>query len=156
TFISYLTPFGSSPAVSQQPSLSPRHIGVLWPIGRVSAQETLRQAMSELGYVEGQNLTIEWRRYGQSDGATRSVAAEFVQARVHLIVALGTPAARAALSATSTIPVVFVSADPIGGGLATSLAQPGANATGISMQSTDLIAKRLDLLQQIVPRTRRI
>src|SRR5262249_30650278 len=72
------------------------------------------------------------------------------------IVAFGTPAARAALSATSTIPVIFVSADPIGGGLAASLAHPGANATGISTQGIEVMAKRLELLQQIVPRTRRV
>src|SRR5262249_18777439 len=95
-------------------------------------------------------------QYGQSSEDTRSAAAELVRARVDLIVAFGTPAAREALSATSTIPVVFVSADPIGGGLAASLARPGANATGVSLLGTDLIAKRLELLQQIVPGTRRV
>jgi putative ABC transport system substrate-binding protein len=75
---------------------------------------------------------------------------------VDVIVAIGTPAARAALSATSTIPIVFVSGDPIVGGLVANLAHPGANATGVSSLTTDLMAKRLQLLQQIAPRARRV
>ena len=144
----------STALADQTPTIA--RIGVLTPVGRVSAEANLRQGLSELGYVEGRNLTIEWRRYPQSSDATRSAAADLVQSRVDLIVAFGTPAARAALSATSTIPVVFVSADPIGGGLATSLAHPDANATGISTQGTDLMAKRLELLQQAMPGARRV
>ena len=130
-------------------------LGVLLPIGRAPAEAILRQGLSELGYVEGRNLTIDWRRYEQSIAA-RSAAADLVRSRVDLVVAFGTTGAHAALSATSTIPLVFVSADPIGTGLAASLAHPGANATGISSQSTDLMAKRLELLRQIMPRTRRV
>jgi putative tryptophan/tyrosine transport system substrate-binding protein len=88
--------------------------------------------------------------------ALRSATADLVRSRVDLIVATGTQAARAALSATSTIPVVFVSGDPVAAGLVTSLSRPGANATGVSSQTTDLMAKRLQLLQQIAPRIRRV
>jgi putative ABC transport system substrate-binding protein len=143
----------SPTAGADQPPIVAR-IGVLTPLGGTSAEAGLREGLSELGYIEGRNLTIEWRRYEQSSDAMRSAAADLVRSRVDLIVVVGTQAARAALSATSTIPVVFLSGDPIGAGLAASLAHPGANATGISSQSTDLIAKRLQLLQQIAPRTR--
>jgi putative ABC transport system substrate-binding protein len=129
---------------------------VLTPLGDLSAEEGLREGLSELGYVEGKNLTIEWRRYAQSSDAMRSAAADLVRSRVDLIVAIGTQAGRAALSETSTVPIVFVSGDPVGTGLAASLAHPGANATGLSSQTTELMAKRLQLLQQIAPRTRRV
>jgi putative tryptophan/tyrosine transport system substrate-binding protein len=116
----------------------------------------LVEGLSALGYVEGRNLTINWRQYEQSGEAIRAAAAELVQSRVDLIIVNGTQAARAVLSETSSTPVVFLSADPISAGLAASLAHPGANATGISTQSTELIAKRLQLLRQIAPRTRHI
>ena len=144
-----------STALADQPPPFPR-IGVLTPIGEVSAEASLRRGLSELGYVEGRNLTIEWRRYGQSSDDTRSTVAELVRSRVDLIVSFGSAPARAVLSATSTIPLVYVSADPIAAGLAASLAHPGANATGVSSVGTDLIAKRLELLLQIAPHTRHV
>lgn len=106
--------------------------------------------------MEGKNLSIEWRRYVQSTEAIQSGAADLVRSKVDLIMALGTEVARAAVSATSTIAVVFVSGDPVAAGLADNLAHPGANATGVSSQTADLMAKRLQLLQQIVPRARHI
>jgi len=131
-------------------------IGVLTPEGQTPNEEGLRAGLSELGYIEGKNLTVEWQRYAQSDDSLRSAAEDLVRLRVDLIVATGTQAARAALSATSTIPVVFVSADPLASGLVVSLAHPGANATGVSGQSADLMAKRLQLLRRIAPRTRHV
>ena len=142
-------------AQSAQPPMVAR-IGVLTPLGDISAEEGLREGLRDLGYIEGKNLTIEWRRYEQSSDALRSAAADLVRSKIDLIVAVGTQAARIALSETSTIPIVFVSGDPVGTGLAASLAQPGANATGLSSQTTDLVAKRLELLQEIAPRTRRV
>ena len=133
-----------------------KRIGVLTPLGEISAEEGMTEGLSELGYTEGKNLTIEWQRYPQSVDALRSAAADLVRSRVDLIVADGTQAARAVLSETSTIPVVFISGDPVGSGLAASLAHPGANATGLSTQTSDLMAKRLQLLQQLAPRTQRI
>ena len=112
-----------SARADQPPNVA--RIGVLTPLGDLSAEEGLREGLSELGYVEGKNLTIEWRRYAQSSDAMRSAAADLVRSRVHLIVAVGTQAARAALSETSTIPIVFVSGDPVGTGLAASRGAPG-------------------------------
>jgi putative ABC transport system substrate-binding protein len=129
-------------------------VGVLMPSG--SHSETgLREGLSELGYIEGKNLSIESRPYAQSTEALQSAAADLVRSGVDVIVAVGTQAAHAALSATSTIPVVFLSGDPVASGLAASLARPGANATGVSTQTTELMAKRLELFRQIVPRIRR-
>jgi putative ABC transport system substrate-binding protein len=130
-------------------------IGALVPPVLISPEEGLRQGLRELGYIEGRNLTIERRIAGTND-ALQSGVADLARSRVDLIVAFGTPAARAALSATSTIPVVFLSGDPVGTGLAASLARPGANVTGVSSLSTELMSKRLELLQQIAPRIRRV
>jgi putative ABC transport system substrate-binding protein len=113
----------------------------------------LRESLRELGYVEGKSLILESQQYEQSSDAIRAAAAALVRSGVDLIVVNGTQATRAVLSATSTIPVVFLSGDRINAGLAVSLAHPGGNATGISSQSTELIAKRLQMLRQIAPRT---
>jgi len=147
-----------STARAAQPPTSVR-IGVLraWlpPSVEPSTENGLRDGLSELGYIEGKNLTIETRLVDSSE-TYESGAADVIRSRVHLIVAIGTPAARAAMSATATIPIVFASGDPIVGGLVTNLAHPGANATGVSSLTTDLMAKRLQLLQQIAPRARRV
>jgi len=137
------------------PAPTALRIGTLTPPAFISAEQGLQEGLSDLGYKEGSNLIIERRPAGSSD-ALQSGAADLVRTRVDLIVAFGTPAARAALSATSTIPVVFLSGDPVGTGLAASLARPGANGTGISSLSTELMPKRLELLQQIAPRIRSV
>ena len=130
-------------------------IGALTPLVMTSPEEGLRQGLAELGYVEGRNLIIE-RRRAESGDDLRSAAEDLVRSKVNLIVALTTTAARAALSATATIPVVFISGDPVGTGLAESLAYPGGNATGVSTLSTELMPKRLELLQQVAPHVRRV
>jgi putative ABC transport system substrate-binding protein len=106
----------SCTARADQPPAVAR-IAVLAPLGNTTPETGLREGLSELGYTEGKNLSIEWRRYAQSTDAIRSAAAELVRSRVDLIMALSTEAARAAVSATSTIPVVFVSGDPVAAGL---------------------------------------
>ena len=117
------------------------------------------QGLGDLGYVEGQNLVIE-RRYAPQTKRYEilpSLAAELVRLRPDVILADGTPAARAAKEATQTIPIVFVrSADPVGFGLVPSLARPGGNITGLSLQSLDFMAKRLELLTITVPEANRI
>ncbi len=130
-------------------------VGTLVPPAFTSPEEGLRQGLKELGYIEGRNLTLERRLAGSND-AYQSGAADLVRSRVDVIVAFGTAAASAALSATPTIPVVFISGDPVSAGLASSLARPGANATGVSTLSTELIPKRLELLRQVAPRMRRV
>lgn len=114
-------------------------------------------ALRALGYQEGQNIVIE-RKWAGSDAADLDrFAADLVQARVDIIVAIGTPAARAAKNATRTIPIVGVTmADPVQDGLAASLARPGGNVTGTTFLGPELVAKRLQLLKEIIPSLSRV
>lgn len=143
------------PVAHADPAPAVVRIGALTPLVTTSLEEGLWQGLAELGYIEGRNLIIERRRAESSDGL-RSAAEDLVRSKVNLIVAFGTPAARAALSATATIPVVFTSGDPVGTGLGESLAHPGGNASGVSTLSTELMPKRLELLQQVAPHVRRV
>jgi len=132
-------------------------VGVLAPHAVASAvQLGLREALSELGYLEGKNLIIEWRQVGGSVEEARPAVADLLRAKVDLIVAPSSLAARAALDATKIVPILFASGDPVATGLVASLARPGGNATGLSVASPELTAKRLELLRQIKPRARRI
>jgi putative ABC transport system substrate-binding protein len=134
---------------------SPR-IGVLTPQANSPYEASLRDGLREFGYIEGKNLVIEWRRSTGAEEHLRSLAADLVRANVDVVVAVNTPSARAALKATTSIPVVFLSGDPVASGLAASLAKPGANGTGVSIVLTELTPKRLELLHEVVPRARRI
>jgi putative ABC transport system substrate-binding protein len=120
-----------------------------------SALRGLDEGLRERGYVEGKNIRIE-RRYTLAFDDLSSLAAELVRGNPDVIVTFGTPSAVAARNATKTIPIVFTAAgDPLATGLAASLARPGGNATGVSIISTELSAKRLDLLRQLAPRLRK-
>ena len=146
-----------SPPTAAGPPPAAFRIGVLIPQALASPAEAgLRDAFREQGYVEGRNIVIEWRRVGDSVEDARPHAAEFVRSKTDLIVVLTTSAARAAMAATDTIPIVFMAGDPVATGLVKSLARPGANATGVSVVSPQLTAKRLDLLHQLIPHARRI
>jgi putative ABC transport system substrate-binding protein len=114
--------------------------------------EAFRQGLRELGYVEGQNLTIEWRLADDQVEQLPELAASLVGLPVDVIVAVATPGIVAAKNATSTIPIVFpIAGDPVGLGLVASLARPGANVTGLANMAPELNAKRLELLKEIVP-----
>jgi putative ABC transport system substrate-binding protein len=115
------------------------------------------QRLRQLGWVEGRTIAIEYR---WAEGRTErfaEIAAEFVRLKVDVIVTSGTPPVLAAKQATAVIPIVFaVASDPIGNALVASLARPGGNITGLSIQQTDLGAKKLELLHEIVPNLRRL
>lgn len=115
------------------------------------------QQLRELGWVEGRTVAIEYRwAEGRVERFTE-LAAEFVRLRVDVIVTHANAAVIAAKHATSTIPIVFGAAgDPVGVGLVASLAQPGGNVTGLSLQQTDTAAKRLELLREVVPNFRQL
>ena len=115
-----------------------------------------RQGLRELGYVDGQNISIE---YGLADSAEQlpNAAAELVRRNVDVIIASGTPPVPAAKNATRTIPIVFVAAiDPVSTGVVASLARPGGNVTGFALIEADLMGKRLELLTEVVPGLSRV
>ncbi len=118
--------------------------------------EGFRQGLRELGYLEGQNVTIEYG-LARSVAQLPDVAAELVRLKVDVLVASGTPSVLPARNATSTIPVVFVAAiDPVATGVAASLARPGGNVTGVTAMHADLTGKRLELLKELLPKLSRI
>ena len=116
-----------------------------------------RQGLRELGYVEGKNLVIEYRSADGHDERFLTLAAELVRLKSDLILTRGTTAALAAKNTTVTIPVVILGVgDPVGQGIVASLAHPGGNITGLSAVVTELYAKRVQLLRDLVPRAARI
>ena len=147
-------------AQAQQPAKTPR-VGLLIS---ASSEETLpfidafRLGLRELGYVEGKNLVIEYRYADGKLDRLPDLAAELVGLKVDIIVAGGTPALRAAIKATSTLPIVMrgASTDPVRAGFVPSLAHPGGNITGVTSVTTKLIGKHLELLAEIVAGVKRI
>jgi putative tryptophan/tyrosine transport system substrate-binding protein len=118
---------------------------------------TFQQGLRDLGWVEGQNLAIEWRFSDGSAEPLPRLAAELVGVPVDLIVASPTQPALAAKGATSTIPIVFIQvADPVKSGIVANLARPGANVTGLSTIGSDLSGKRLELLKEALPGAKRV
>ena len=135
-------------------------IGVLGPVNAEAAGQwtaALVQRLRELGWIEGRTVAIEYRwAQGRAERAVE-IADEFVRLKVDVIVTSGTTNVMAARQVTSVTPIVFAAAaDPIGNGLVASLARPGGNATGLSNQSTDLAAKRIELLREAIPHLNRL
>jgi len=126
--------------------------------GRAFLIEGFLQGLRERGYIEGQNIVIEYRFSEDRNDRLPELAAELVALKVDLIVASGSPASFAAKQATNTIPIVMgsINADPVATGLIASLARPGGNITGITEMAPQLIGKRLELLKEIVPSLSRV
>src|SRR6266550_3940768 len=148
--------------LAQQGTKIPR-IGILVP-GHAEGPDASRvmidamiEGLSDLGYTDGQNITLE-RRFGESNSdRLRLAAAELVERQVDVIVAQSTTAARPAKQATSQIPIVAIGmADPVEDDLVASLARPGGNVTGTSFFGPELVAKRLQLLREVVPQLSRV
>jgi putative tryptophan/tyrosine transport system substrate-binding protein len=117
--------------------------------------DALRQGLSETGYVEGQNVAIEYRWAEGNYDRLSSLAADLVGRKVDVIVAVSGPSAHAAKSASSAIPIVFMTGgDPVADGLVNSLARPGGNMTGVSFLFIELHPKRLELLSDLLPRAK--
>jgi putative ABC transport system substrate-binding protein len=139
---------------AQQPAMPV--VGFLSPVS-VSSEDVsrrgFRQGLKETGYVEGENVTVEYRSAENEPDRLPALAADLVRRQAAVIAAPGGPAAAsAARAATATTPIVFiVGEDPVGLGLVASLARPGGNLTGINLFVTELTAKRLELLRELVP-----
>jgi len=145
---------------AQQPGKVPR-VGFLGPRSRSDGTpylDAFLQGLRELGWVEGQNIAIEYRFAEGRLDRLAALAAELVRLKVDVILAASTPPAVAAKSATSTIPIVMAtSADPVELGLVASLARPGGNVTGLSFSvALDVVGKELELLKETVPKVRRV
>jgi putative ABC transport system substrate-binding protein len=120
--------------------------------GPLAYHDEFQRGLRELGYVEGRNIVIEYRFAEGNFGRLDQLAAELVRLNVDLIVSVVTQASLAAKNATSTIPIIIVSVgDPVGAGLVVSLARPGANVTGTSAMTIEVIGKSLALLKETVP-----
>src|SRR5262249_48261627 len=145
-------------ARAQQPAMPV--VGILSPLTPGSGEHLLdafRRGLGESGYVEGQNLTIDHRLVAGRYDRFPEMAADLIQRRVSVIAAFGSAPAVAAKAATQTIPIVFaVTEDPVSLGLVASLSRPGGNATGLNFFTTEVNAKRLGLLRELVPTAARV
>jgi putative ABC transport system substrate-binding protein len=143
-------------AEAQQPKKIPR-LGFLSPTSDDSRAEAFRQGLRELGYVEGENIAIEYRWADGKFDRLPDLALELVRLKVDVVVAVVTQASLAAKMATGTIPVVMIGvSDPVGSGLVVSLARPGANITGTSSMTAEIIGKQLELIKETLPKISRV
>jgi putative ABC transport system substrate-binding protein len=146
-------------AQAQQPGKLPTigYFGASAALSESPWTTAFMQGLRDLGWVEGRTTAIEVRWAEGRNERAAEIAAEFVRLKVDVIVTTATPPTIAAKQATSVIPIVFtVAGDPIGTGLVASLARPGGNVTGLSLQATDLSGKRIELLREVVPGLRRL
>jgi len=131
-------------ARAQRPPVRMPRIGI---IDNEPVWDSFRQGLRDLGYIENQNIAIEYRSAEEKADRLAQAARALVSVPVDVIVVTGSPATRAARQTTSTIPIVAIAVgDPLRAGFAASLARPGGNMTGLSSESSDLIGKRLEIL----------
>jgi putative ABC transport system substrate-binding protein len=143
-------------ARAQEPGRTYR-LGGLTPSPRDAPHyAALFDELRRLGFIEGQNLTIDWRGYRVGPEQFPDIAVELIKAKVDVIFCAGDVAVHAAQQATATIPVLAVTDDMVGSGLVRSLARPGGNTTGVSIFATELDGKRQDILIEAVPGLRRL
>lgn len=149
------------PAIARaQPAAKPPTIGFLGsstPQAMSGWTSAFVQRLRELGWIEGRTVAIEYRWGEGRSERYAEIAEEFVRLKVDVIVTYGTPPSKAAKQASPVIPIVFAAAaDPVGSGLVSSLARPGGNITGLSLQQSDIVGKKLELLREVVPGLRRL
>jgi len=153
-----ILPVSPVPAAQQPPKI-PRigYLGAFSPSAGARFLESFRQGLRDLGYVEGQNIFIDYRWAEGRPDRFPALAAELIQLRVDVIVTQGNSAVTALQQATQTIPIVVAAmGDPVGSGFVASLARPGGNITGFSVQTEDLAGKWPELLKEAVPKVSRV
>jgi putative tryptophan/tyrosine transport system substrate-binding protein len=150
---------GPPSALAQDAGKYPRigFLGNSTPALEAKLVESFREGLRDLGYIEGRNISIDYRWAEGDYDRLPSLVAELVAAKVEVIVTAGTPASLAVKNAGSSIPLVMVAVgDPIGTGLVASLARPGGNATGLTSIAPELEGKRLELIKEVVPTVTRL
>jgi len=157
TFLAGLAVLTAARGADAQPSGKLARIGYLQGVAPVQERDdAFRKRLRELGWIEGQNINIEYRYADGKIDRLPAMAAELVRLNVDLILTSGTTAVRIAREATATIPIVMVTGEPVSTGLVASLARPGGNITGLTHISKDLLGKRFEILKQIVPNLVRV
>jgi putative ABC transport system substrate-binding protein len=158
-FITLLGGAAALPLAARAQQSAMPTVGILWPGAEPPApprMESFRQALRQLGFIEGQNVAIELRYARTGLRQLPEIVAELVRMKVDVITTFGDLIPKIAAQATSTIPIVAISDDIIGAGLVASLSRPEGNTTGLTIMSPELSAKRLEVLQEMVPGMSRV
>jgi putative ABC transport system substrate-binding protein len=152
SFLVTVAAFIAAQVARAQDATKLRRIGVLWPTSDSPTLDAFRRGLRDLGYIEGQNIAVDYRYSHGKDELLPGLAADLVRLDVEVILTYGVTAARAVTKATTTIPVVNGSmSDPVAAGLVVSLARPGGNLTGLTSRSPELTVKRLEMIKEVVP-----
>ena len=154
--VALLAVFGAPLTVPAQPPSRPFRIAWLSPAPNPGNVDALRAGLGALGYADGAQLSIELHHPGSAPAQLASAAAALVRTRPDVVVTDGGAATLAVKRATSTIPIVFVSGDPVGAGIVPNLSRPGGNLTGFAVIGRELNVKRLELLREALPRLTRV
>jgi ABC-type uncharacterized transport system substrate-binding protein len=158
-FITFFSGAAAWPLAARAQQSAKPVIGVLWPGTSPPGyprMESFTQALRQLGFIEGQNVSIELRYARGGPQQLPELAAELVLIKVDVLATFGDLTPKIAQQATATIPIVAISDDILGAGIVTSLSRPGTNTTGLTIMAPELSAKRLEVLQEMVPRMSRV